>query len=58
MVEQNNLALSANGSMFTTDRQSTLSTVLNKWFDERVKYKGKMKKHIKQVIKKKEHIII
>ena len=43
MVEQNNLTLSANGSMFTTDRQSTLSTVLAKWFEERKVYKGKMK---------------
>ena len=43
MVEENNLTLSANGSMFTTDRQSTLSTVLDKWFAERKLYKGKMK---------------
>ena len=43
MIEQNNLTLSANGSMFTTDRQSTLSTVLDKWFSERKLYKGKMK---------------
>ena len=47
MVEQNNLTLSANGSMFTTDRQSTLSTVLDKWFSERKLYKGKMKKAYK-----------
>ena len=43
MVEQNDLTLSANGSMFTTDRQSTLSTVLAKWFEERKIYKSKMK---------------
>ena len=47
MVEQNNLAMSANGCLFTTDRESTLSTVLNKWFDERVEYKNKMKKAYK-----------
>jgi hypothetical protein len=47
MVEQNNLTLSANGSMFTTDRQSTLSTVLDKWFSERKLYKGKMKEAYK-----------
>ena len=47
MVEQNNLTLSANGSMFTTDRQSTLSTVLDKWFAERKLYKGKMKEAYK-----------
>jgi len=44
MVEENNLAISANGSLFTTDRQSTLSTVLAKWFEERKVYKSKMKK--------------
>jgi len=47
MIEQNNLAMSANGSMFSTDKESTLSTVLNKWFDERVDYKNKMKKAYK-----------
>ena len=47
MIEQNNLAVSANGCLFTTDRESTLSTVLNKWFDERVKYKNEMKKAYK-----------
>jgi DNA polymerase elongation subunit (family B) len=53
MVEQNNLAISANGSMFTTDKESTLSTVLNKWFDERVKYKNAMKKAYKSGDKEK-----
>ena len=47
MIEQNNLAISANGCMFSTDKESTLSTVLNKWFDERVKYKNEMKKAFK-----------
>jgi hypothetical protein len=36
MVEQNKLAISANGSFFTTDKESTLSTILSKWFDENV----------------------
>ena len=43
MVKQNNLAISANGCLFSTDKESTLSTVLNKWFNERVDYKSKMK---------------
>jgi DNA polymerase elongation subunit (family B) len=47
MIKQNNLAVSANGSLFTTDKESTLSTVLNKWFDERVRYKNAMKKAYK-----------
>ena len=47
MIEQNNLAISANGCLFSTDKESTLSTVLNKWFDERVKYKDEMKKAFK-----------
>ena len=53
MIEQSNLAISANGSMFTTDKESTLSTVLNKWFDERVKYKNAMKKAFKSGDKEK-----
>jgi DNA polymerase elongation subunit (family B) len=47
MVEQNNLSISANGVMFSTDRESVLSTILKKWFDERVKYKNAMKKAYK-----------
>ena len=43
MIEQNGLAISANGSIFDTKKESTLSTILNKWFDERVDYKNKMK---------------
>ena len=53
MVEENNLAISANGCLFTTDKESTLSTVLNKWFDERVKYKNAMKKAYKSGDKEK-----
>jgi DNA polymerase elongation subunit (family B) len=47
MIEQNNLSISANGVMFDTDRESVLSTILKKWFDERVKYKNAMKKAYK-----------
>ena len=53
MIEQNNLAVSANGCLFSTDKESTLSTVLNKWFDERVEYKNKMKKAFKSGNKEK-----
>jgi DNA polymerase elongation subunit (family B) len=44
MIEENNLAISANGVFFETDRESVLSTILKKWFDERVVYKRAMKK--------------
>ncbi len=47
MVEQNDLSISANGVMFSTDRESVLSTILKKWFDERVLYKNKMQKAFK-----------
>ena len=52
-IETKNLAISANGAMFDTSRESTLSTVLNKWFQERVEYKGKMKKAYKAKDKEK-----
>ncbi len=42
-IENNKLAISANGVFFRTDKESVLSTILKKWFDERVFYKGKMK---------------
>ena len=47
LIEQNNFSISANGTIFETEKESTLSTVLNKWFDERVDYKNKMKKAFK-----------
>ena len=47
MIEENNLSISANGAMFSTDNESYLSSILNKWFDERVKYKDEMKKAFK-----------
>jgi DNA polymerase elongation subunit (family B) len=42
-IESNKWAISANGVMFSTNRESVLSTILNKWFDERVLYKNEMK---------------
>ena len=44
IIEGSNLAISANGTMFRTDRQSLLSTILFKWFEERVEYKTLIKK--------------
>ena len=44
MVEKNNWSVAANGTFFRTDKESVLSTVLNKWFNERVIYKNEMKK--------------
>ena len=46
-IESNNFTISANGTMFATNRQSVLSTILAKWFGERVLYKDKMKKAYK-----------
>jgi len=46
-IEDNNFAISANGVIFRTDKRSVLATILDKWFDERVKYKGYMKKAYK-----------
>ena len=43
VIEQNELSISANGVMFNTNRESVLSTILKKWFDERVLYKNEMK---------------
>ena len=47
IIEQNNLAISANGVMYRTDKPSVLSTILAKWFNERVEYKDYMKKAYK-----------
>ena len=47
LISQNDLAITANGVMFRTDKPSTLSVVLSKWFDERVEYKNAMKKAYK-----------
>ena len=44
LIETNKWAISANGCFFKTDKESVLSTILNKWFNERVLYKTKMKK--------------
>ena len=41
-IESNKLAIAANGVMYRTDKPSVLSTILAKWFEERVEYKGYM----------------
>ena len=52
LIEENNFAISANGVIFRTDKRSVLATILDKWFDERVEYKGYMKKAYKESILK------
>ena len=46
-IENYQLTVSANGCMFRTDKESTLSTILNKWFQQRVEFKKLMKKAYK-----------
>ena len=46
-IESGGYSISANGCIFDTKVESTLSNVLNKWFDERVLYKNEMKKAFK-----------
>jgi DNA polymerase elongation subunit (family B) len=46
-IKDNKWTVSANGTMYATDRQSVLSTILAKWFGERVNYKNEMKKAYK-----------
>ena len=44
LIENNNLSVAANGTLFRTDKKSVLSIILNKWFNERVIYKNEMNK--------------
>jgi DNA polymerase elongation subunit (family B) len=44
IIESSKLAVAANGAMFRTDKEAVLSTILKKWFEERVIYKNLMKK--------------
>jgi DNA polymerase elongation subunit (family B) len=48
LIESENLSVSANGVMYRTDFDSVLSTILNKWFNERVVFKDQMKKAYKE----------
>jgi len=47
LIRDMKMAVSANGVFFRTDKESVLSTILKKWFDERVLYKNQMKKAYK-----------
>ena len=47
LIQSMEMSLSANGVFYRTDKESVLSTILKKWFDERVFYKGKMKEAYK-----------
>tara|TARA_R100001440_G_scaffold55617_1_gene75505 strand:+ start:84 stop:1772 length:1689 start_codon:yes stop_codon:yes gene_type:complete len=47
LVTDMEMSISANGVFFRTDKESVLSTILKKWFNERVKYKKEMKKAYK-----------
>jgi DNA polymerase elongation subunit (family B) len=42
-IKNHQLAVTANGVMFRTDKKSALSVILDTWFDERVRYKKAMK---------------
>jgi DNA polymerase elongation subunit (family B) len=55
-IKTHNLAITANGVMFRTDKKSVLSIILDKWFDERVMYKKAMKKAYKNGNKKEEEL--
>ena len=46
-IEVGKYRVAANGSFFSSTRKSTLSFILEKWFNERVDYKNKMKKAYK-----------
>tara|TARA_R100001126_G_scaffold98140_2_gene72109 strand:+ start:298 stop:2106 length:1809 start_codon:yes stop_codon:yes gene_type:complete len=46
-IESKNLSITANGVMFSQRKQSLLSVVLERWFNERVEYKNKMKEAYK-----------
>ena len=47
IIKNSKLAIAANGTMFRTDKESVLSTILKKWFEERMIYKNKMKEAYK-----------
>ena len=47
LVENKNMIISANGTIFRTDRSSVVAEVLNDWFAKRKEYKNKMKEAYK-----------
>ena len=46
-VEKKNMIISANGTIFRTDKSSVVAEVLNDWFSKRKEYKNKMKEAYK-----------
>ena len=46
-VETKNMVISANGTMFRTDKDSIIVEILNDWFDKRKDFKNKMKQSYK-----------
>ena len=46
-IESKNLIVSANGTVFRTDRKSVVSEILDDWFAKRKEYKNKMKEAFK-----------
>jgi DNA polymerase elongation subunit (family B) len=53
IIETQKWTISANGSMFKTDKESVLSNILKKWFKERVEYNSLKKKFYKEGNKEK-----
>ena len=43
MLSKNKVTLSTNGILYKNDRPGLIPSILEKWFDERVIYKDKMK---------------
>ena len=43
--DEKGVSISANGIMYSTDRDGLFSTILKRWFEERVEYRGLAKKY-------------
>ena len=46
-IKVNKYSISANGVLYRTDKKGLIPAILERWFDERVEYKNKMKKYAK-----------
>lgn len=44
-MKDNDLCLSANGVLYTQDKRGIIPEILDKWFAQRIEYKGLMDKH-------------
>ncbi len=47
-MKVNKYSISANGVLYVTDRKGLIPSILEKWFEERVVYKNKMKKYARE----------